>query len=135
MRWLLISVCWCSALVLRAQEDIDITPPAEKRDSIRNLSIRTFADYFFGYPVMKQRNLSFELEKTDGSALLTYKPNNSFSLGLGVYLFEVGIDITFAIPLDEKSKYMYGDSDTQDFHINLLSKTWGVDAFYQKYTG
>jgi hypothetical protein len=135
MRALLISICLCCAVALQAQENIAITSPTDNRDSLRNLSIRSFPDHFFIYPLIKQRSLNFELEKTDRSALLTYKPNTSYSLGVGMYVFEVGVELAFAVPLDEKSKSLYGDSDARDIQLNVLGKKWGVDAIYQKYSG
>ena len=124
-----------ACLVARAQEDIEVTPPSSNKDSIRDINIVRFPDHFFLYPVIKQRSLSFELEKRDRSDLLTFKPNNSFSLGVGFYLFEVGAEIAFAVPLDEQSKEIYGESRARDIQLNLLGKRWGMDIFYQKYSG
>jgi hypothetical protein len=137
MRWLLViallSVC-CS---LPAQ-DIETSGPSPKQewDSVRAYYIKHFPDHFFIYPVLKQRSLNFELEQQgDGGRLVTFKPNNSYSFGLGLYLFEVGFELAFAIPIDEKSKAIYGESDARDLQLNVLGKRWGVDAFYQRYNG
>jgi hypothetical protein len=124
-----------ACFIVRAQEDIEITPPSNNKDSIRDMNIIRFPDHFFIYPVIKQRSLNFELEKTDGSDLLTFKPNNSFSFGVGFYLFEVGAEIAFAVPLNEQSKEIYGESEARDIQLNLLGKRWGMDIFYQKYSG
>jgi hypothetical protein len=106
------------------------------KDSIRAYYIKHFPDYFFLYPVLKQRSLNFELEKQSGNEnLLTFKPNNSYSFGMGMYLFEVGFELAFAIPIDEKSKAIYGDSHARDVQLNVLGKKWGADAFYQRYRG
>ena len=131
----LIFLSLCFSIKLLAQEDITVKTPADNRDSLRDLYINRFPDHFFIYPVIKQRSLSFELEKRDRSELLTFKPNNTFSLGLGAYLFEAGVELAFAIPLDEKSKSIYGNSDARDIQLNIFGKKWGLDAFYQKYSG
>lgn len=125
----------CFASRLLAQDEIQIVQPATDKDSVRNIFIKRFPDHFFLYPVVKQRSLSFELEKTNRSDLLTFKPNNSYSLGVGTYLFELGFELAFAVPLDQKSKSIYGDSDARDLQLNILGKQWGLDAFYQKYSG
>lgn len=124
-----------------AQNDAQISetegviPVTEDKDSVRRYYIKSFPEYFFLYPVLKQRSLNFELAKRDGNSLLTYKPNNSFSFGLGAYLFELGVELTFAIPLREQSIERFGESEARDLHLNVLTKRWGVDALYQRYSG
>lgn len=115
------------------------TPVAAQQsdaDSIRSYYIRQFPKYFFLYPVLKHRSLSFELEREKGGdALVTFKPNNAYSFGLGMYIFEFGFELTFAVPLEQKSIDLYGKSKARDIQFNLLGKKWGLDAFYQKYDG
>lgn len=121
-----------------AGQDIQTTGPVKlsERDSIREYYIKHFPDYFFIYPVLKQRSLNFELQKQSGDEdLVTFKPNNSYSFGVGLYLFEIGVELALAIPIDEKSKAIYGESDARDIQLHTLGKKWGVDAFYQRYTG
>lgn len=122
------------------QDDIQVAdthplPVAEDKDSVRRYYIKQFPEYFFLYPVLKQRSLNFELARADRSSTLTYKPNNTYNLGLGVYLFELGLEFSFAIPLQEKSIVRFGESRARDLQLNVLSKRWGLDAFYQRYSG
>ncbi len=107
----------------------------DDRDSVRQQYIKGFPEYFFLYPVLKRRRLNFELAKPDRSAVLTYRPNNTYSFGLGMYVFELGIDLAFAIPLRQQSIERYGKSHARDLQLNVLAKGWGVDAFIQKYSG
>ncbi len=116
-------------------ETVDASAVTLDKDSLRRYYIKRFPDYFFIYPVLKQRSLNFELSKADRSAVLTYKPNNTYSLGLGVYLFEIGLDFGFAIPLKEQSLERFGESSARDIQLNVLAKRWGVDIFYQRYSG
>jgi hypothetical protein len=118
-----------------AQESVEVASPATNKDSVRGIHIKNFPDHFFVYPVLKQRSLNFELQRNRGNDLLTFKPNNTFSLGVGLYLFELGFELAFAIPINEKSRYIYGESDARDLQLNVLGKRWGLDAFYQKYSG
>ncbi len=120
---------------LHAQETISAQGVETRDDSVRRLYIQDFPDHFFIYPVLKQRTLSFQLDKTDGSQALTFKPNNTFSIGVGAYLFEIGAELVFAVPLNELSRSIYGESDARDIQLNILEKKWGVDAFYQRYSG
>lgn len=135
MRLLVLFLFTFQSIVLFAQDSVAVENSKARNDSIRAQYIQTFPDHFFLYPVIKQRSLNFGLEKVDGSQLLTFKPNNSYSFGVGTYLFEVGVELAFSIPADEKSKTIYGESDARDLQLNLLGKKWGADAFYQKYSG
>ncbi|HYG00901.1 MAG TPA: DUF4421 family protein [Chryseosolibacter sp.] len=129
----LLCVCACESLA----QQVETTVPAEDpQDSVRHYYIKDFPDHYFLYPVLKQRSLNFELEKESGDpGVVTFKPNNTFSFGLGLYLFEVGFELAFAIPLEEKSIDLYGESAARDVQLNLLGKKWGLDAFYQRYKG
>lgn len=140
MRLLILSAFIFVSANAWAQLDAEIpenerTPVTEDKDSVRRYYIKQFPEYFFLYPVLKQRSLNFELAKRDRSSSLTFKPNNTYNLGLGVYLFELGLEFSFAIPLQEKSLERFGESKARDIQLNILSKRWGVDAFYQRYTG
>ncbi len=109
---------------------------AAQHDSLRGRYVEEFPDKFFIWPVLKQRELSFDIQnRYDGSQKLSYKPNNSYSIGLGVYLFEVAFEFSAAIPLDERSRNTYGASDIRDLQANFLGKFWGVDLYRQNYSG
>lgn len=140
MRFVLLLLLFFLIIDASAQEggavEVEGAPAVtEDKDSVRRYYIKDFPEYFFLYPVLKQRGLNFELSKTDRSALLTYKPNNTYSLGLGAYIFEVGVELAFAIPLQERSIAKFGESKARDLQLNLLTKRWGLDAFYQRYRG
>ncbi len=109
---------------------------AQSADSTRTQYVETFHDYFFLWPLLKQRSTSFEVRRADNKGqALTFRPNNAFTGGLGLYLFELGVEVTFAIPIDEKKTALYGTSHAFDLQVNLLTKHWGADVFYQRYGG
>jgi hypothetical protein len=137
MRFLLIIIASSTSFYTWGQEIGSATVyPENDRDSLRSQYITRFPDYFFLYPVLKQRSLNFELEKrgTKGGQV-TYRPNNSYSFGIGTYLFELGFELAFAVPLQKKSILQYGESDARDVQLHILGKSWGADVFYQKYSG
>ena len=132
----LICICVVVCPVLLKAQVVTTATPHQERDSIRNYYIKNFPDHFFLYPVIKQRSLNFELERiSDRDDLITFKPNNTYSFGVGVYLFELGLELAVAVPLDEQSIERYGKSKTRDLQLNLLGKKWGLDLFYQRYSG
>jgi len=114
-------------LVVAAQETVD---------SLRAHYIQEFPERFSVWPVLKQRDLNFTLRDQQGnSKRIRYGTNNSFTFGFGGYLFDVLIEATFAIPLSEKSKEIYGESDARDLQLNILAKKFLADVYYQKYKG
>ena len=105
-------------------------------DTTKSKYIEQFPDKFFIWPVVKKRSLSFDItNRNNRNQNLSYKPNSSFSAGVGVYLFEVAVEITVAIPINEKSKGTYGSSDVRDLRANIFGKAWGLDVFTQRYKG
>jgi hypothetical protein len=108
----------------------------EDTDSLRALYIQEYPDRFSVWPVLKQRDLNFTLRgKGSQKARINYSPNNAFTFGFGAYLFDLVVEATFAIPLSEKSKTIYGESSATDLQANILSKKFAADVYYQKYQG
>lgn len=105
-------------------------------DSVRAQAIRTYPDHFFIWPVIKRRSLTFSVENENvRNQSLNFRPNNSFSAGIGVYVFDVSAEVSMAIPLDELSTSRYGTSQIRDFNGIIQGKNWGVDGFIQQYSG
>ncbi|HYG17406.1 MAG TPA: DUF4421 family protein [Ohtaekwangia sp.] len=119
-----------------AAQDTELSRyPQQRSDSLRRQYIRSYPEYFFIWPVIKQRSLDFELTPAGASDGVFYQSNKPYSLGVGVYLFELGIELALAIPMDERSRKRYGESDATDIQLNVLGKKWGGDLFYQRYRG
>jgi len=109
---------------------------SQPADSLRAYYIQEYPDRFFIWPVLKQRSLTFDIQdKEEKERKIEFLPNNRFTLGAGFYLFELGFEVTFAIPLAESSKTIYGESEARDLQLNILAKKWGADVYYQKYSG
>jgi len=136
MKILPFLVFCCTSFSLIAQELEAPARPQSKYDSIRSIHIKTYPNHFFLWPVLKQRNLDFEMKDlNDRHKRVTYKSNKPNALGLGMYVFELGVEFTFAIPLAQKRKEIYGESKVSDLQLNILNKKWGLDLYYQKYKG
>jgi hypothetical protein len=119
-----------------AQNDAELSiSPQSSYDSIRLKYIHGFPDHFFLYPVLKQRRQNFDLKSLASGNTFSYKSNKPYSFGVGTYLFELGVELAFAVPLNEQDRYIYGKSDAQDLQLNIFGKKWGIDAFHQKYSG
>ena len=128
MRWVPLSgVLLLYVASLHAQSPVD---------SLRNHYIEEYSDKFFVWPALKQRSLSFKMGDRKGKEdKVQFNPNTMVSLGFGVYLFEAVFEFTAAIPVNEKSKHIFGESSARDIQANIITKKWGADVFYQKYSG
>lgn len=106
------------------------------QDSIRDTYIKHFSNHFFVWPVIKKRELSFQaVSFLDKKKEFSFKPNNSYSLGLGINIFEITLEASFSVPVDIKSQERYGASDVRDFQAVVLGKKWLAEVYTQKYKG
>ncbi len=127
IRWVLLVAIIVRANMASAQQTVD---------SLRAFYIQEFPNDFFIWPVLKHRSLSFEVsDRDDGKQSVSFRPNSTASAGFGFYIFEIGFEVTFAIPLNEQQKQIFGESKTRDLQINVLTKSWGLDLYHQKYSG
>jgi hypothetical protein len=108
----------------------------QRRDSIRAEYIEEFPDDFSIWPMLKYRALSFSIEdKKEEQPAVIFNPNNDFKMGAGFYLFEVSFEVSFSVPIAVRNEAIYGKSKATDLQINMLTKSVGLDLYYQKYTG
>jgi len=108
----------------------------EKPDSVGNSYVQRFPDKFDIWPVIKKRSLQFDISTiSDRSHRLNYEPNNSMNAGVGLYLFEVVLEVTVAIPVYQKNTDIYGKSDARDLQVNIFGRKWLAEIFHQNYSG
>ncbi len=105
-------------------------------DSLRARYVQRFPDYFFLWPVVKQRSTTFDIQNVSAkNNKLTYKPNGNYGLGLGMYIFEIGFEVVFSIQPKVTTQPIYGHTTSSDLQANILGKHWGFDLFTQHYKG
>ena len=108
---------------------------SQNTDPNDTTNIRSYPDHFFLWPVLKERSLNFAVRDLKTKESVRYKPNNSFSLGMGAYVFDVAFEITFAIPVNDRNREIYGRSTARDLQVNALGRRWGADLYTQRYSG
>ncbi|MEK6781385.1 MAG: DUF4421 family protein [Bacteroidota bacterium] len=107
-----------------------------QEDSLRNKYVKSFHDYFFLGPVLKKRNMAFDISSIrEPDKRLTFKPNSSYSIGLSLNIFEIGLEASLSVPINIKNQEKYGTSTASDFRINTISRRWMLEAYHQKYSG
>jgi hypothetical protein len=121
----------CTILILFFQAHSQSGP-----DSLRSTHIRDFADHSYVGAVLKQRNLNFRMtSRLNADQTFLYKPNTSYSTGLALSFFNVGIEATVSIPINVKNQERYGASKVKDLSISSQGNQWLADAYLQKYSG
>ncbi len=107
----------------------------ERKDSIRAQFIEEYPDHFAVWPMLKYRSLTFKMVDTRQDKRVNFNPNNTYKTGAGFYLFNVSFEITFSIPVPVRDESIYGEAKSTDLQVNILSKSVGLDLYYQKYSG
>lgn len=80
-----------------------------------------------------QKSNSVDLSRDNES--LRYRPNGTFSLGLGFNYKWLGLGVSIGIPTSVEQNQKYGRTKRFDLQVNLYSKRIGADAHIQNYKG
>ncbi|PZR38132.1 MAG: hypothetical protein DI538_10395 [Azospira oryzae] len=105
-------------------------------DTLQNQYVKNLGEYFFIGPVLKKRALTFGISaQKDGKNKVSFTPNNAYSIGLNMNIFDLGLEASMSVPLDVKSVSRYGKSEVKDLQVSAVSRRFLADAYWQKYTG
>jgi hypothetical protein len=105
-------------------------------DSIRHGFIKPFEHQFFIGPVLKQRSVSFQFTNASNRKnWVGYVPNNTYTAGIRLNLFGIGIEGGVSVPIAQKSAERFGTSTTKEFQGNAFTKRWFADFHWQQYEG
>lgn len=110
---------------------------AQDEDSVRREYVREFPDEFNVKLFATNRLLILNLLDRGGETRkINYAPNDRGYIGIGTYIFDIGLELAFKMPLAfGRSSSRYGDTDFIDFQGSLYGKKWSADATFQKYEG
>ncbi|MEM7107302.1 MAG: DUF4421 domain-containing protein [Bacteroidota bacterium] len=105
----------------------------ELRDSTY---IQELNDKFYLRPLLTNRSISLDIEdQADRVSDILYEPTFNNYLGLGLYAFDVGVELSFRLRNNSQDPEIYGETDAFDFQANLYMKKWGADINFQRYSG
>jgi hypothetical protein len=105
-------------------------------DSIRVRFIKPFEHQFFIGAVLKQRSVSFQFANASNRKnWVSYVPNNTYTAGIRVNLFGMGIEGGVSVPIAQKNIERFGASTTKEFQGNAFTKRWFADFHWQQYEG
>ncbi len=109
-----------------------------KYDSVREIYIKDFPHKFYIKPILTVRILNLEFNDENKSAnKITYNPSSSNYFGFGLYVFQIGVELSFKLHQNEANKPIekFGETKSFDFQSNIYTKRWGADIAYQRYRG
>jgi len=108
------------------------------KDSLRSRYIHEFDDRFYIKPIVTVRSLSLDLIDERGAEDdIKYDPSSNNFLGVGLYMFGLGAEISFKLPQNEAEvpPSIYGETESFDLQTNIYARKWGADLSYQRYKG
>lgn len=139
--YVMLALLFTSISVVEAQHtyfDSLAQAKSYRYDSIRKIYVREFHDRINIKPIFTARSLQVQLEEQERQVSeITYKPSSSSYFGLGFYLFDLNLELSFKLPQNEEStpSQIYGKTRSFDFQTNIYAKKWGADIAYQRYNG
>jgi len=102
------------------------TPPADTnfiKDYSRRLITRIY---------LSDKIQSLKISSPFSDASVKYKPNNKYSLGVGLTYRFVTLNIGFGIGSQDPNK---GKTSSLDLQTNIYRKDWSIDLLLQSYKG
>jgi hypothetical protein len=98
--------------------------------------IRQFGEYWNLKAISTQKTFTLSLrDKNLKDVTMYYAPNLGAYLGLGIYIFDIGIDVSFRVPPSDVENELYGNSSGTDLQLHMYTRRLGVDLGYQDYKG
>ncbi len=128
-----LSVILVLSLQGMAQQPNEKTRIISFRDStfIQNLN-----DKFYIKPLLTTRSISLDIEdRRNRIDDILYEPTFNNYLGLGLYVFDIGVELSFRLRNEGQDPAIYGETDAFDFQANLNLKRWGADLNIQRNAG
>ncbi|HMQ00192.1 MAG TPA: DUF4421 family protein, partial [Cyclobacteriaceae bacterium] len=109
----------------------------EANDRTDSTYIRKFTDHFAIAGIIKEKRFDFTLRSRTGAGNFRrdFRPNNAYSAGIGLFLFDVNVELTAGIPFSERNTERYGITDTRDLQMNIITHKIGVELYHQRYNG
>jgi hypothetical protein len=85
------------------------------------------------YGVNKFSN--FEIIDNDSDKTISYAPNSSLNLGIGVNYKWFGLGVAVNFPFINNDNHQYGETQRLDAQTNIFTRALAIDLYYQKYQG
>jgi hypothetical protein len=119
----IISISRASEIVLKIHIPIDTSNIISYKDKLG----------LYIYTINKFR--TYEFKNAELGTKLKFQPNGQTNLGLGFNYKWMGIGLAIGIPYFNRDNDVFGETKRFDIQLNLFSRFYGINAYYQKYHG
>jgi hypothetical protein len=112
-------------------------PKLKAQPATDSTFVRYYPDCFNLRTFITTRDLSWTIhhQRTD-LPRITYAPNADNFIGLGAYVFDIGVAAAIRLPSSfQRDPSRFGDTKAIDAQTNIYGKQWNVDLAYQDYQG
>jgi hypothetical protein len=77
----------------------------------------------------------FDLHDNKTGHTLQYRPNNGLTLGAGITIFGIGLNLSFPMPFHDRKFEEYGRTRQLDLQLHSYQPKIMLDAYFQRYRG
>ena len=116
--------------LLKSQSELTGIP---EEDSTVNRYYQNLNNQFILRVFVLQKSNSVDLSKDNQS--LKYRPNGTFSLGVGFNYKWLGLGVSLGLPSTVEQNRKYGKTQRFDLQVSLYTKVLGANAHIQNYKG
>ncbi|MCK5028817.1 MAG: DUF4421 family protein [Bacteroidales bacterium] len=133
-RTLLYIILFLNSLYLFSKERINLFPEKKeiKYDTTRITDLTDKLNIYTGF---LGKIHTIELNNSDINNKLSLEPNGKTSIGLGFNYKWLGLGIGFSPGFMNTDNEIYGNTDRLDTQLNIYTRSFGVDAYFQYYNG
>ncbi|MEQ8926265.1 MAG: DUF4421 family protein [Fulvivirga sp.] len=139
---IICTVCFCafnqSVFGQLALLDSIAQVKKEEYHEARRLYIEESHDKWYIKPIITLRTLNLDItDENQNVPDIRYSPSSNNFMGIGLYAFDLNIELSFKLPQDENQTptEIFGKTDSFDFQTNIYAKKWGADVAFQRYNG
>lgn len=77
----------------------------------------------------------FDIRDGNSNRTLQYRPNNILSLGAGITIYGVGLNLSVPLPFHDRKFDKFGQTRRLDIQVHSYQPRIMIDAYFQRYKG
>lgn len=90
---------------------------------------------FSFHPSYFNQSAMITLLDKEGAGKTIYRPNILGGVTIGMRYSFVNLSYTFPIPMSAQTEANYGPSDFTNINMGIMTRTFGMNAYFQRYKG
>ena len=118
-----------------AQAEIDIASPSESNNLSDSLYQSTFKRQLGLHAMTNMKFNRLRLHNKSNDNEIEYNPSENLKIGAGFFYQWLGLAFTYRLPQTDEHLKQKGRTESYDTQVNLFSKKFVFDGYFQKYKG